>query len=91
MVETSVFNEVNKEHQVRETFGNEFALCARTCVADVNKWLRANGYELPVEYVFEDGDERGKLTHLSRAQAIHHQFSGQAEIALPKMGRLFPA
>lgn len=64
MVEGQVFDGVDKEYEVRENFGNEFALCGRTCVADVNKWARANGYGLPVEYVFEDGDNRGKLTQL---------------------------
>ena len=43
MIETSVFEEVNKEYEVRENFGNEFALCGRTCVAKVNIWLREKG------------------------------------------------
>ncbi|MGA9566549.1 MAG: hypothetical protein WBS19_13565 [Candidatus Korobacteraceae bacterium] len=64
MIESRVFAEVDKEYEVRENFGNEYALCGRTCVAKVNLWLRAHGYDRPAEYVFEDGDERGRLSHL---------------------------
>jgi len=68
MIENSVFEEVDKEYEVRENFGNEFALCGRTCAAKANLWLRDNGYDRPAEYVFEAGDERGRLTHLFESQ-----------------------
>ncbi|MFI5115397.1 MAG: hypothetical protein ACHP8B_01730 [Terriglobales bacterium] len=64
LIERSVFDEMDKEYEVREYFGNEYAICARTCVAEVNKWLLSHGYETPAEYVFEDGDERGRLSYL---------------------------
>jgi len=67
LIETSVFDKIDKEYEVREFFGNEYALCGRTCVAEVTRWSQANGYGVPDEFVFEDGDERGRLTWLMEA------------------------
>jgi len=64
MIEGNAFDEVNLEFQVREYFGTEFAICARLCIAETNRWMREHGYEPPAEYVFEDGDPRGRLTWL---------------------------
>jgi hypothetical protein len=64
MIDSQTFDEVNREFQVREYFGTEYALCARLCIAETNRWMREHGYEPPAEYVFEDGDPRGRLTRL---------------------------
>lgn len=64
MIERKTFDEVNREFQVREYFGTEFAICARLCIAEANRWMREHAYEPPPEYVFEDGDPRGRLTWL---------------------------
>lgn len=68
MVDSSSFDEVDREYCVRETFGNEYAVCARTCVAEVNNWILGNNYRHAPEYVFEDGDERGRLSYLMESQ-----------------------
>lgn len=65
LVERSVFDEVDREYCVREHYGNEFALCGRVCVAKVRTWLDWNGFgNEAAQYVFDDGDERGRLTWL---------------------------
>lgn len=61
LIERDVFEEVNREYRVKEHYGNEYALCCRVCVAQVRHWLhRHRDYTAP-QYVFEDGDERGRL------------------------------
>lgn len=66
MMERRTWDDVNAEFQVREYFGTEYALCARLCVAEANRWMREHGHEPPAEYVFEDGDPRGRLTWLMK-------------------------
>ncbi|MGD0942467.1 MAG: hypothetical protein ABR905_22465, partial [Terracidiphilus sp.] len=65
LIESSDFHEVDQEYQVRDYYGNEYALCGRVCVAKVNLWLRAHQLDPAAEYVFDDGDiGRGRLTWL---------------------------
>lgn len=68
LIENCIFEQVNHEYQVREYFGNEYALCGRVCIAEVGKWMRPRGYEQAAEFVFEDGDPRGRLTWLMESQ-----------------------
>jgi len=90
MVENSVFAAVNQEYQLREYFGNEYALCSRVCVAEVNKWIRAHGYPMPPEYVFEDGDERGRLNWLMESQGYPPPIYKPGRDRTAKDGTLIP-
>jgi hypothetical protein len=57
-VRYDVFGRVNSQYGLAETFGCEYALCGRDCVAQASKKLVALGYEgKPAEFVFDDGDE----------------------------------
>jgi hypothetical protein len=64
LAESQVYQEVDREYRVREHFGSEYALCSRVCVAKVKMWLGGHGLADPVEYVFDDGDVRGRLNQL---------------------------
>jgi len=60
LVRESDFNKVNKLYHLSENMGDPYSLCARSCVADANLWLRKKERELSVEYIFERGDVGAK-------------------------------
>lgn len=65
VIEHGTFDEVNSLYQLSENYGNPYSLAGRHCVAEVHKWLEKNGYEPPIEYIFEDGDVgKGQLIEL---------------------------
>lgn len=70
LMNCSDFQEVDREYRVREHFGNEYAILGRICAAHVKAWLGSHRYEMPTEYVFEDGDPRGKLTWLMESDGF---------------------
>jgi len=67
LVEAKDYDAVDREYCVREHFGSEYALCARVCVAKVRMWLQGHGLDITAEYVFDDGDLRGRLSHLMQS------------------------
>jgi hypothetical protein len=69
-MDCSVFDEVNREFQVKEHVGNEYALLGRICVTHVRRWLNERKFESPAEYMFEDGDPRGHLTRLMESDGF---------------------
>ncbi|WP_041839559.1 MULTISPECIES: DUF3800 domain-containing protein [Acidobacterium] len=83
LVERNVFDRVNEEFQVREYYGNEYALCGRICVSQVRHWLDERGDKNGVHHIFEDGDERGRLSWLleSDGYAAPVFFPGKDRIA----------
>lgn len=72
LAESEVYREVDREYQVQEHFGSEYALCSRVCVAKVRTWLDGNGLAGPVEFVFDDGDVRGRLSQLMQKDGYPH-------------------
>lgn len=78
------FETANKEFRLQEYFGNEYALCGLTCVQQVHRWLTERSLQAPAEYIFEDGDERGKLTALMESRGY------PSPVYRPKKDRVTP-
>jgi hypothetical protein len=64
LIDRDKFEKANQEFELREYFGNEFALCGLSCVQQIYKWLKEQNKLPSADSIFEDGDERGKLTDL---------------------------
>jgi hypothetical protein len=78
------FESLNDEFRLREYFGNEYAFCGMTCVQQVYKWLTERGLPASAECVFEDGDERGRLTELMKSRGYPEP------VFRPKRDRITP-
>jgi hypothetical protein len=61
VVEHDAFKQVDSAYCLSESVGNPYSLAARDCVAHANVWLNKEQRGLPVEYVFEAGDEGAGL------------------------------
>jgi hypothetical protein len=65
-VEYSTFEQVDHLYPLSEAVGHPYCLCARTCIAETNRWAERHNYpQAHVEYVFERGDDgSGTLLHI---------------------------
>ena len=63
----SLFNQYNTIYELDKRF-NTFAICARDCAAQVRKYIRSIPSDLPIAYIFDQGDE-GKGFLLNEMQA----------------------
>lgn len=50
------YNEASKLYNIYGMAGYAYSLCARACAAQVQKWQKREGYQSPVEYVFDEED-----------------------------------
>ena len=67
-IDRDEFEKANHEFKLGEDFGNESALCGLSCVQQVYKWLREQSMLPSADCVFEDGDERGRLTEIMKSR-----------------------
>src|SRR2546422_501939 len=52
------FAKVNETYLLGESVGNPYSLAGRDCTVNARRWVDKNkSVEVPVEYVFEEGDE----------------------------------
>jgi hypothetical protein len=50
-----LFDRYNAMYELDKRF-NTFSICARDCAAQVRKWIRAIPSDLPIAYIFDQGD-----------------------------------
>lgn len=89
-VSLDVFESVNQNFMLEETFGCPYALAGRHCVARANEYLRrTRAGRLPeIAYVFDDGDEgKGDLLNaVSRECGRYPTFWPSRDIVHKKTG-----
>jgi hypothetical protein len=56
-----IFDRADKRYMIREALPSPYAAAGRACVAQVDKWVKQNKPDNPVEFIFEDGgpDKQG--------------------------------
>jgi hypothetical protein len=81
-IDHAIYAEVDTQYRLSEATGNPYAHAARDCMAHANIWLRKSQRGIPVDYVFEDGDEGKGL--LLDAVARHNKIvSGNDLVSIP--------
>src|SRR3989442_1575061 len=68
------FAKVNETYLLGEAVGNPYSLAGRDCTVIARRWVNKNkSAEVPVEYVFEEGDEgKGLLDKLMLRDGYPH-------------------
>jgi hypothetical protein len=85
VVDHAIYEEIDAQYELSEAVGNPYAHAARDIMAHANRWLRKSQRGIPVEYVFEDGDE-GKGLLLDAVTRYNKIVDGNDVLSVPTFG-----